>query len=139
MGRFQRMAEKVAGLIGDNEFISAEQLPGIIGDTQGGDPFNCYPGGKPDDYGCCDLAVFVALKAYKRARGRRLSCSEALQLIVNHEAKCPETRNFVFITYDWDSVAAVFWMANLHKIQSHAQLEIYLIVTGNVNEIVLKF
>ena len=139
MGEFRSIAERLAEILsqpGDFGAVTPEHLPIIIGEACGGNPFNCFPGGEPN-YGCCDLAVFVALKPYRGAKGRNhLGCNEALQLIVHHEADCPNTRNWVFITYAWDPVAADFWMANLAKIQRHAHLEIYLIAPGNVNEIV---
>ena len=139
MGRFQRMAEKVAGLIGDNEFISAEQLPGIIGDTQGGDPFNCYPGGKLNNQ-CCILAVVTSLKCKAYAIGRHLSFDKAINDLVNHVlVKCPDTQCAVLITDNWDPETIDKQRNNLRNIQRRIHLEIYLIVTGNVNEIALKF
>jgi hypothetical protein len=139
MGDFRRIAEKIAGLIGDNESITADQLPGIIGDPQGGEPFNCFPGGK-DNGRCHRLAVAASLKCKAYAIGRHSGFDKAINDLFNHVlVKCPDTQSAVLITDNWDPETIDKQRNNLRKIQLRIHLEIYLIVAGNVNEIVLKF
>ena len=138
MGKFRRIAEKLAGLIEDHGTVTAEQLPIIVGDILGGGvgSFNCYPG-KPG--GCHDLAVFISLNCKAYAIGKyHLKFDTAIKRLLKHVWDCPNTKSAVFITDSWYPWTIDEERKNLKEVQRRIDLEIYFVAAGNINEIVLK-
>lgn len=138
MGEFRGIAERLAGRILENGTVTIGELPGIIGNAvrRDVDSFNIYPGGIPGR--CQELAVIISLTYNVNASGKnQLSFRSAIELILQHVKRCPNTRSVVFVTDNWDAGAVKAWRDFLLPIQRDINLEIFLIVSGNVTEIVL--
>lgn len=144
MGKFQEMVDCITAdlesKIQECGGIEPKDLPSVIGE-QGkvASGWNCYPG-LPDGQ-CCVSAVFYSLTlgvfalAKKPIKGeiKHLSFSEAIKEIIQHWARCQNTKNIVFVTDNWDAKAFDKWRLTLEKIKSKIQekngfFEIYLIM-----------
>lgn len=136
MGEFEGIANSIAGILREigregNRGISTDELPRIVHDFGFRGPFNCYPGGS--GYGCHDLAIFFSLTTpqYKGKHRGHLTCRKAIEMLVQHmQGACSRGRTHiaVLIVDSWDAEAAFDWRSNLEEIQTHAHLEVYLLV-----------
>jgi hypothetical protein len=110
--------------------IAPEQVPNLIG-RGFGEVVNFYPG--EPGHGCYDVAFFVALKGHPKARRGHLDLRKALECLVQHMSRCPQTRVGILLACnaDWESLAA--WQDNLSEIERRGvHLEFYLAQPGGI-------
>ena len=121
--------------------ISPDELPGIVSEIGGlrGD-WNCYPGlpgGK-----CCSSAIFFSLEssaydldknqAKSKSKVKHMHFYEAIEAIVLHKDKCPNTKTIIFITDNWEAKEFNKWRLSLERIKKDLLLEIYLLASPKV-------
>jgi hypothetical protein len=118
--------------------ISGLEIPILISGS--GSMINCYPGVL--GYGCFDMAFIVSLtaKSLVHRKWHHLNFEGALDAVYRHlfegEAPCANiTRAVIILVDSWNARVWELWKDKIDNIKRVANLEIYLMVDFNINEI----
>jgi hypothetical protein len=120
-----------------NGGLKAGDLARIVGEGGQEGGINCYPG-QPGG-GCYEVAFFISLtsKDHKGNRRGHITCKQAIEKLVQHmQGYCAERTHVAILIVDsWDADAVSDWKHNLTRIQSEAQLEIFMVNGGKVTPV----
>ena len=130
--KFERMVRKIqAELKSLNGGINPKDLPDLLrrhGEENRFIGWSCSPGDNGDN--CSEFAAFFSLRKgdFRLEHKNHLSFSDAIEAIIQHWAKCPNTKNIVLITDNWSAKIFNTWESTLIKIQDEkVKIQIYLI------------